>query len=220
MSTNPSEIMQSAAEVVDKDSTSSGAKEFAKENYDPQKAEQFQTALEKTQATQTQGANGLMDLAAQKNQVSTASHTLEDIQNTSASIKTRIEEIKEVLGASDVRVKDSYKGLLDNKLSHIDDALRIALEKIGSEQTIEAGGLSFSAGVEKFLGFLTRGQHRLNAVVDEIDQIRFNKKQSVNPADLLAVQVKVNFVQQELELFTNLLNKGLESTKTLLNTQI
>jgi len=37
---------------------------------------------------------------------------------------------------------------------------------------------------------------------------------------LLAVQVKLSFVQQELEFFTNVLNKALESTKTIMNIQV
>ncbi len=219
MSTNPKEVIQ-AVEHVDQDAASPNSKGFEKEAFDPQKADQFQAALEKSQATTAQPANNIMDLAAQKVADPSATKGLDAIQLTSQAIQTRIEEIKQVLSAPDNKIKDSYKNLLENKLSHIDDALRIALEKTGAEQTIESGGMSFGTGVEKFLGFLTRSQHRLNAVVDEINDIKFNKGNEVRPADLLAVQVKVNFVQQELELFTNLLNKGLESTKTLLNVQV
>jgi hypothetical protein len=37
---------------------------------------------------------------------------------------------------------------------------------------------------------------------------------------MLAMQVKVGFVQQEMEFFTGMLNKALESTKTLMNVQV
>ena len=217
MDTSPKEIVH--VEKIDQDAGSPNSKGFEKEAFDPQKADQFQAALENKQATTAQPAN-LIDLSAQKPQVATTNDTLDAIQLTSQAIKTRIEEIKQVLSAPDSKIKDSYKNLLENKLSHIDDALRIALEKTGAEDTVASGALSFGTGVEKFLGFLTRSQHRMNSVLDEINNIKFNKGNEVRPADLLAVQVKVNFMQQELELFTNLLNKGLESTKTLLNVQV
>jgi hypothetical protein len=39
-------------------------------------------------------------------------------------------------------------------------------------------------------------------------------------ADMLAMQIKVGYVQQEIEFFTSLLNKALESTKTIMNVQV
>jgi len=42
----------------------------------------------------------------------------------------------------------------------------------------------------------------------------------LSPATMLLIQIKVGYIQQEIELFTSMLNKALESTKTIMNVQV
>lgn len=138
----------------------------------------------------------------------------------------KIEEIKKVLSSPDAKIKHTSHQLLENKLSHIHDSLRIALSRTGIEvPSAEATEVSAASGkgkrvnpIERFIGFLTDGQNQLENLSGEIKTMG-NTKQ-LSPLDVLAVQVKVNQITQELELFTNVLNKGLESVKTLMNVQV
>jgi hypothetical protein len=118
-----------------------------------------------------------------------------------------------------LELKGSVQNLLRNKLSHIDENLKIALHRAGVEyvppQKVEAP----KNPIERFLGFLTDGQHQLNTLANDVNLMHLNRKE-ITPASMLAVQIKVGFIQQELEFFAALLNKALESTKTIMNVQV
>lgn len=116
-------------------------------------------------------------------------------------------------------ITPSYNALLKNRLAHIDDTLKIALSKAGVEYTAPVQPTGVVNPIEKFLGYLTHGQYQLEHLGSAIAQVQ-GKGMEVTPADMLAIQVKVNQIQQELEFFTNILNKALESTKTLMNVQV
>lgn len=136
----------------------------------------------------------------------------------------QIETIKEKLASPDLEIRAPVQRLLNRKLTHIDESLRIALDKAGLEYTeIKNATTTTASGainpVEKLLGFLSHGQSQLDSLSSEIADLQGPTKE-MTPANMLAIQIKVNYVQQELELFTNLLNKSLESTKTLMNVQV
>jgi hypothetical protein len=133
----------------------------------------------------------------------------------------KIEEIKEKLNSPNLELKGSVQNLLKNKLSHIDENLRITLSKAGVEYSSVVPGATAvpENPIERFLGFLTDGQHRLKMLGTEVESWHLNKT-DINPATMLAMQVKVGFMTQELEFFSALLNKALESTKTIMNVQV
>jgi hypothetical protein len=49
--------------------------------------------------------------------------------------------------------------------------------------------------------------------------MHLNNKE-ITPANMLRIQMKVSYMQQEIEFFTAVLNKALESTKTIMNVQV
>lgn len=222
------EKIQAVESTLDKVSTQ---KQTVKEAFDAAKADKFNTAMAKqaqapTPATEPVGIGelnqpSLMDVAKQQytNGKPDASAALSSVEQTADKISTRIDEIKEVLKSPDVSIKHSYEGLLEDKLTHIDDSLRVALDKAGLEYAPSAATEGIPSAIERFLGFLTNSQKHLESIGSEVAGLQ-KSGQLIHPADLLAVQMKMNYVQQEMELFTNLLNKGLESTKTLLNVQV
>lgn len=139
----------------------------------------------------------------------------------------QIETIKDRLASPDLEIRAPVQRLLNRKLSHIDENLKIALDKAGLEyKDVQApiaatttAGTGTVNPVEKLLGFLSHGQRQLDTLAKEVSDLESPTKE-LSPANMLAIQIKVNYVQQELELFTNLLNKSLESTKTLMNVQV
>lgn len=133
----------------------------------------------------------------------------------------RIEEVKSQLKTPGLELKSSQQNLLQNKLNHIDESLKISLNRAGLEYTPEAPTPkeNLARPIEKFIGLLTHGQYQLQHMAQNIEMMS-RTKQEIKPADMLAIQIKMGFVQQEIELFTNLLNKALESTKTIMNVQI
>jgi hypothetical protein len=105
-------------------------------------------------------------------------------------------------------------------MEHIDRGLRDVSQMTTSVEV----GTSLPPVDEKspavrFLSFLTESDKKLGGFVDEINSLKLGEGR-LSPETLFAVQIKLGFVQTELEFFTATLNKALESTKTIFNIQI
>lgn len=132
----------------------------------------------------------------------------------------QIETIKNKLKTPDLELKPTTQTLLQNKLSHIDENLRVALSKAGVEYNPNTHLENKTVNpIERFLGFLTNGQQQLASLGNEINQMHLNDKE-ISPANMLRIQMKVGYITQEVEFFTAVLNKALESTKTIMNVQV
>lgn len=145
-----------------------------------------------------------------------------DIQAQTQDTINQIEGVKKQLVEAKSEIKPSYQALLNNRLTHVDDNLKIALSKAGIEHTPApkgTGGGKGNSPVHRFLGFLTNTQQGLEKLQATIGELNSNGKR-MTPADMLAIQIKVGFIQQQIELFTSLLNKALEATKTIMNVQV
>lgn len=136
------------------------------------------------------------------------------------SVIAQIENIKQSLSTPNLDLKGSVQTLLKSKLEHVDENLKVALEKMGTSEYQAPPQLSgLGNPLERFVGYLTHSQYNLDRISNDINEIGKNGKE-MSPASMMVVQMKVFYIQQELEFFTNLLNKALESTKTIMNVQV
>jgi hypothetical protein len=131
----------------------------------------------------------------------------------------RIAELKEKLKSPNLEIKSSVQEVLSNKLSHIDDNLKIALSRSGIEYTPPPVGNKSQSSIDRFLGLLTDSQDKLNSLSSDISRMDSQGIQ-LTPGSMLVLQMKVGVMQQEIEFFSALLNKALESTKTIMNVQV
>jgi hypothetical protein len=133
----------------------------------------------------------------------------------------QIEQVKEKLATPNLEIKGSVQTLMNNKLSHIDESLKVALNRAGIEYTPQTVNpkANLASPIEKFIGLLTHGQYQLQRLSDDVAMMS-KSGSNFTPANMLAMQIKVGYIQQEVELFTNVLNKALESIKTIMNVQI
>lgn len=138
----------------------------------------------------------------------------DDIVDKMHSIKTQLASSTD---ANDL--PSSTRRLLTNRLGHIDENLKIALNKAGVEYVPPLSVEEKATPIQRFLGMLTNGQNQLESLTGQVQQMQMNGKE-LSPANMLLIQIKVGTVQQEIEFFTSMLNKGLESTKTLMNVQV
>jgi hypothetical protein len=143
-----------------------------------------------------------------------------DLVAQAEGVVRQIEEIKQKLATPNLEISKSSQTLLQSKLSHIDENLRVALSKAGLEYDsyVENTDKKLSP-IERFLGFLTHGQAQLASLSDEVNRMDLNSKE-LSPVNMLRVQMKVGYITQEVEFFTSVLNKSLESTKTIMNVQV
>jgi len=130
----------------------------------------------------------------------------------------KIRSLRAKLEAPDITIKPEFQTSLRNQLSHIDDTLKVTLNKAGLEYKEPDLAVAPKNPIERFLGFLENGQKQLENLGSDVSHLQALAE--IKPQDMLAMQYKVNLVQQQLELFTSVLNKSLESTKTVMNVQV
>jgi hypothetical protein len=151
----------------------------------------------------------------------TASRLIASAEDIKAKMQTPVQKISETVRKEpNIKLSPVYEAPLSERLIHIDASLKSALGIAG----VEVKGpppvpVKGEAPLNRFLNYLTHGDRQLSALVTEVQSYNISNE-PITPAKLLAIQIKLNFVQQELEFFTNVLNKALESTKTLMNIQI
>lgn len=149
---------------------------------------------------------------------------LNQAQDIKANLVAPIEKLDQTIKTNpDTKLSPAYEAPLSEKLVHIDSSLKSALGIAGVEVKGAPGSTPpapHAQPLEKFLNYLTHGDRQLSSLVSEIQLMSGPEGKNLTPGKLLAVQVKLSFVQQELEFFTNVLNKALESTKTIMNVQV
>lgn len=131
----------------------------------------------------------------------------------------QIDTLKNKLETPNLEIKSSVQTVLRDKLTHIDENLKIALDKAGIEYTPPQKATSLTTPMERFLGLLTHSQSQLATLAGDVHTMALQDQQ-LSPATMLLIQIKVGYIQQEIELFTSMLNKALESTKTIMNVQV
>ncbi|HEY4831985.1 MAG TPA: hypothetical protein VIH61_05425 [Waddliaceae bacterium] len=134
-------------------------------------------------------------------------------------VVSQIDLLKNKLETPNLEIKGSVQTVLRDKLTHIDENLKIALNKAGIEYTPPQKATSLSTPMERFLGLLTHSQNQLATLAGDVHKMAQLDHQ-LSPATMLLIQIKVGYIQQEIELFTSMLNKALESTKTIMNVQV
>ena len=208
------DMSQQTYERVDSDAN--------REHFDSAMTKEQEKQSLQVQATRTNSAKpSLMDEVGEiSRKAELVKHTNpKDLVAQAHKVIGQIDELKQKLGQPNVELKSSVQTLLRSKLSHIDDNLKVALSKAGAEYNPPEKANGVASPIERFLGFLTHAQHSLENLGGEVEGMAL-KKGELSPAAMLAVQIKVGYVQQEVEFFTALLNKALESTKTIMNVQV
>jgi hypothetical protein len=104
-------------------------------------------------------------------------------------------------------------------LQHADRYLSQALSSVTGVEAKSAIDVSNRPPLMRFLSFLTEGQKRLDNLISGISEVESSGKK-LSPENLLGVQIRLGFVQNEIEFFTSVLNKSLEAVKTTMNVQI
>ena len=145
--------------------------------------------------------------------------TSELIAQTDNAIE-KMEAVKQRLETSNIEPSRALRTSMERNLTHTNENIKIALSKVGVDYAapeVKTGGLV--QPVQKFIGYLTNGQSQLEALSSHLTAIS-SGGQTISHANMLAIQIKVGLVTQQVEFFASLLNKTLESTKTVMNVQV
>jgi len=137
------------------------------------------------------------------------------------SSQTMLGDMTNDLHTKNLKLKQSQKYLLRNKLKNANGYLKAANGKLGApipeekeEQEGKGGGI-----LGKFLNYISDGQNNLAAAQQQLLKLK-DKGAALQPADFLAIQVKLAHAQQEIEYASIMLGKAVDNLKTLMNIQL
>lgn len=184
-----------------------------------QQSEEIEEISETRSKDSAQSTTDIEGISSVENTKISSTDPVETIKTQTKDAIDQLEKAKTALSEAKTEIKPSYQTLLRNRLGHIDDNVKIALSKAGVEYTppkVTPG--ENSNPIKRFIGLVTNTQDQLNSLFNVSNVLSANT--SISPAALLAIQIKVGHVQTQIELFTNLLNKALEATKTIMNVQV
>jgi hypothetical protein len=192
-----------------------------KQSGGPVPGQSFETYMEKAGEKPTAGKSPIQlspfDLA--QNQTMLAKGPTFDSLLTQVKVTHGLlGDINNNLQTKNLKLKPSQRHLLRSKLTTANSYLKgantdLGIEAIPQPPTKGAGILG------KFLDYVTEGQGNLAAAQQQL--MTLNKKgDNVNPADFLAIQLKLSHAQQEIEYASIMLSKAVEDMRTLFNIQL
>lgn len=122
------------------------------------------------------------------------------------------------LNDKNLKLKRSQSHLVKQKLGDANSHIRAAGSKLGLQ--LQEGKLpSGVSSLSRFLAMVNDGQDQLAQVQEQLKNMSENGA-SVNPGEMLSIQVKMGLAQQEIQYTSTLLGKVIQSTVQLLNTQL
>lgn len=169
--------------------------------------------------TKTEGPTPF-DLAAQGKQLQGATTpTHETVMSQMNSASSVLGDLQNQLSNKDLKLRQSQKYLLRNKLSSANQNIRTAAKKTGVDADPPLPQTSKQSPLSKFLGLITDSQSQLQGAQSKIQEMNTNG-QSMNPGEILLIQTKLSKAQQELEYSSVLLSTATSDIKTLFNIQL
>lgn len=145
--------------------------------------------------------------------------TFDTIQAQAKTAHSSMGELAQQLNTPKLKLKQSTKYLLKNKLTAAKGNILSASTKLGAPTTEDEEQPKGSGALAKFLDLVTSGQRQLEATQQQIQQIAASGK-TMNPAEMLLVQAKLNKAQQQLEYSSMLLGKAVDDLKQMMNIQL
>lgn len=225
MAQQPGSSIEKVEGVMEKRSSAS----FDYENFEPETRlapnrdhfENLMSPAENESVRKVQTAQGSIveEVSSVGQMAERAKGSPQQLAEQARDVIAKIDELKQKLNTPNLELKSSMQQELRNKLSHIDDSLRVAMSRTGLEYTPPVAPEKSQGTINRFLGLLTDSQDKLMHLTDDIERINASGK-PFSPATMIVLQMKVGIMQQEIEFFTTVVNKSLESTKTIMNVQV
>ncbi len=158
------------------------------------------------------------ELAAQK-PTQTQAPTMESIHGQMNATSGVLGDIQNQLSTKNLKLKQSQKYLLRNKLSEANAHIRTAAAKAGVDVGAPPSMTARQNPIKKYLAYISDGQKQLVGAQNKLKELSASGHQ-LKPGQMLLIQVKMNKAQQSLEYSSILLSKAVDDIKMLFNIQI
>lgn len=181
----------------------------------------FKAFMKGPMETGTPPATSPFELAKASAAPLAAGPTMATIHAQVIHAQSSLGDLSNLLSTPHLKIKPSTKYLLGSKLSDATQQLHTVNAKVGGNP-VEQEPQSVSTGmgpIQKFLGYVSTGQSSLAAARKKIQDLS-ERADSLNPAELLLVQIKLNKAQQLIDYSSVLLSKAVDDMKMLFNVQL
>ena len=145
--------------------------------------------------------------------------TFQTIQDQTKAANSLLGDINNQLNTPKLKLKQSSKYLLKNKLNSANAHIQSASSKLGAPKAEEEETPAGAGPLQRFLGMVTSGQNQLKLTQQHLADIAASGKE-MRPADMLMIQIKLSKAQQELEYSSLLLGKAVDDLKMMMNIQL
>lgn len=152
-------------------------------------------------------------------QVPAAGPTMSTLLAQATSAQSTLGDLANQLNTPNLKLKQSSKYILKNKLASAKAHIRSASAKMGAEEVPDTELPAGAGPVQKFLALVTDGQNQLEEAKKQIQALK-DKGTNITPADMLLIQIKLNKAQTEIEYSSVLLSKAVDDMKMLMNIQL
>jgi hypothetical protein len=170
-------------------------------------------------AGQPGGVQGTSPMDLTKPSMQTAGPSFNTLLAQARGAQDGLGTIGQQLNEPNLKLKRSQSQLLKHKLQDANGHIRAAGSRAGvpapPERKMDTGG----SPVSRFLGMIGQGQDDLLAVQQQVKTLS-EHPESLQPGDMMYMQIKMSQAQQEIEFSSTLLGKVIDSIKQVLNTQL
>lgn len=177
----------------------------------------MEKASEQMQGSSKAGATSPFDLAQSQPPLASGP-TFDSLLNQVKSSQSMLGDMSSDLNTKNLKFKQSQRYLLRSKLKNANSYLNAANAKLG----VEASEVAPSTGggiLGKFVDYVSQGQSNLIAAQNKLVHLK-DKGDHLNPADFIAIQLKLSYAQREIEYASIMLSKAVDDMKTLMNIQL
>lgn len=178
----------------------------------------FQSMMKQPGSGAGQPVSGLgspFDLAQRSALTSTP--TFDTLLTQVTAAQSTLGDMSTQFNTPNLKLKQSSKYLLKNKLGEAKDHIFSASSLLGLEPKESETPLEGPFG--KFIGLISDGQNKLREAQTQLQALK-DKGEQLTPGDMLLIQVKLNLAQQELEYSSVVLSKAIDDMKMLFNIQL
>ena len=149
----------------------------------------------------------------------TGQPTLETVNAQMKTASGTLGDINQHLNTKGLKLKRSQNYLLRNKLTDSNQNIRTAVQKLGVDPGAPVQVAGRQNPIMRFIALVGDSQKQMQDAQKKVKELSAQGS-SVNPAELLTVQIKINKAQQELEYSSVLLSNAVSSLKMMFNVQI
>jgi hypothetical protein len=181
----------------------------------------FKTYMQQPSPTpgQTGGVPSPFDLSRTDAHPIAGTPTVDSLLSQMSTTHSKMSDLNSRLNTPNLKLNHAQKYLLNNKLADAKAHINSAAAKVGLSPPPSKEIPTGSNPLAKFLAILSDGQYQLHAAQEQLQHMKMEGK-TLDPGELLLMQVKLGKANNEIEYASILISKAVDTTKQLFNIQL